>query len=313
MVQTALGHSERGGLAANDSEAVSNGGPPPIQHRARTYQAFPGAQYILPCDEEEQARLELQHRVLQRAIGGRLVIPPLTLQPGDHVLDCGTGSGIWLLDLASQESPDIVFRGIDIESRLFPVVKPPNVTFSVGTTTQLPAEWDNQFKLVNQRLLIAALTSSEWPRVLKEVRRTLVSGGWVQLLEAKRWGAEDGQWSAKHRKLLNELFAAKRLVIDCSVQLPHFLKEAGFGNVHVEEYRIPAGSWAGTVGIETRDNFIGVFRGMKTPILNAGGFGYVTTEDEYDQWMTNMAEEWDTMEGTTVDICVCFAQKMSQE
>lgn len=284
----------------------------PIQHRPRNYVSYPGSSYILPSDEDEQARLALQHRVLVRALGDRLVVAPITLKPGDHVLDCGTGSGIWLLDLASKVSPDVQLQGIDIEPRLFPTTRPENMQLQVGTATKLPEEWSNKFSLINQRLLIAALKSIEWPVVLKEIHRCLAEGGWVQLLEAKRWGAE-GPHSVKHRQLLELLFSSRQLLIDCSVQLPKMLGEAAFQNVHVEEYRLPAGKWAGQEGIDVRDNFINVFRGMKTPILNAGGLGYVNSEEEYDQWMDDMAQEWDETEGTTVDICVCYAQKVPVE
>ncbi|KZT18373.1 S-adenosyl-L-methionine-dependent methyltransferase [Neolentinus lepideus HHB14362 ss-1] len=294
---------------ASEGSITSDSHSSPIQHRPRNYQKFPGAQYILPSDEEEKARLELQHRVLQRAISSRLIIPPLSLQSGDKVLDCGTGSGIWLTDLSKQVPSDVSLFGIDIEPRLFPTSELANMQFSVGTTTQLPTDWSNTFRLVNQRLLIAALSANEWPTVLSEIKRVLIPGGWVQLLEAKRWGTEKGELSVKHRKLLEELFASRNLLIDCSVQLPHLLKEAGFENVHVEEYKLPAGSWAGKDGEETRDNFINVFRGMKTPILNAGGFGYVDSEEGYEEWMKDMSKEWDVMEDTTVDICVFYAQK----
>ncbi|KZT21552.1 S-adenosyl-L-methionine-dependent methyltransferase [Neolentinus lepideus HHB14362 ss-1] len=280
----------------------------PIQHRERNYQQYPGSSYILPSDEEEQARLELQHRVLIRALGNRLVLAPTTVKSGDHVLDCGTGSGIWALDLAKEVPSDVHIQGIDIETRLFPTTKPDNAEFAAATATNLPEGWANKFALVNQRLLIAALKSSEWPVVLGEIHRSLAPGGWVQLLEAKRWGAE-GPHSVKHRALLELLFSSRQLLIDCSVQLPKMLEETGYKNVRVEEYKLPAGRWAGQEGIDVRDNFISVFRGMKTPILKAGGLGYVNSEEEYDQWMDDMAKEWDDMEGTTVDICVCYAQK----
>ncbi|TFK48526.1 S-adenosyl-L-methionine-dependent methyltransferase [Heliocybe sulcata] len=287
----------------------------PIQHRERNYQQYPGSSYILPSDEEEQARyvyqrsLELQHRVLVRALGDRLVVAPVNLKSSDHVLDCGTGSGIWALNLA-KEMPDVRIQGIDIEPRLFPSDKPDNTQFAVATATSLPKDWENEFSLVNQRLLIAALKSSEWPVVLGEIHRCLAPGGWVQLLEAKRWGA-DGPHSVRHRQLLEQLFSSRQLLIDCSVQLPKMLGEASYEDVHVEEYKLPAGKWAGQEGIDVRNNFINVFRGMKTPILKAGGLGYVSSEEEYDQWMDDMAKEWDDREGTTVDVCVCYARKAS--
>ncbi|KAH9841078.1 uncharacterized protein C8Q71DRAFT_743255 [Rhodofomes roseus] len=46
-----------------------------------------------------------------------------------------------------------------------------------------------RFKLVHQRLLIAALRSWEWTVALREIFRVLQPGGWVQLGEVGPWKA----------------------------------------------------------------------------------------------------------------------------
>jgi hypothetical protein len=38
-------------------------------------------------------RLNLQHRITVKAFDGKLVMAPVSLKDGDHVLDIGTGTG----------------------------------------------------------------------------------------------------------------------------------------------------------------------------------------------------------------------------
>jgi ubiquinone/menaquinone biosynthesis C-methylase UbiE len=92
-------------------------------------------------------------------------------------------SGTWILDVAKIVPPDTTLYGIDIESRLFPFVVRQNIHFFVKTVTALPSYWTNTFQLINQRLLVAALTSSQWVTALAELKRILAPGGVLQLGE----------------------------------------------------------------------------------------------------------------------------------
>ncbi|EED80711.1 predicted protein [Postia placenta Mad-698-R] len=298
----------------------------PIEHAERQYQSFPGSQYVLPSDTTESdrisfseeltdtnaSRLALQHRVLIRAFEDRLILPPVVISGEESILDSGTGSGIWVLDAMSRLPASVKLYGVDIESRLFPienesVISRGNTHFSVDTITKLPMEWSDTFAIINQRLLVAALQSAEWEAAAREMYRCLVPGGWVQLGEVGPWKA--GPVTHKHHSLVHTLFASKGLLLDCAEYIPALLRNAGFINVYTEERAIPVGEWAGEVGIDGRDNFIGVFRGMKTPILNAGGLGYVSTEGELDVLLNDVQKEWDVTEGAEFKFFIFYAQK----
>ncbi|EPQ59060.1 S-adenosyl-L-methionine-dependent methyltransferase [Gloeophyllum trabeum ATCC 11539] len=297
-----------------DKPSTASALPQVIEHKPRAFHSFPGAQYILPSDDEERSRLELQHRVICRALGNRLFIVPLSIKKGDKILDCGTGSGIWLLDIAKAVPPEVGLQGIDIESRLFPSSKPENVNFSVETALRLPDGWQDAFTFVHQRLLIAGLQAKEWPQVLREIHRVLAPGGWVQLLEAKEeQGADNKPVTMRQRALNKALFSARGLLLDCATHMPDLLWEAGFESVEVRELHLPVGAWAGDEGIETRESFLNVFRGMKTPVLKAGGLGFISSEEEFDSMMDGLAREWDETEGSTINLCVFCAQKPPSE
>ncbi|KAH9934317.1 uncharacterized protein B0H18DRAFT_869763 [Fomitopsis serialis] len=293
----------------------------PIEHAQRAHQSFPGANYVLPSDPTERdryvlahtgVRLALQHKLLKGAFEDRLIICPVAICAEDCILDSGTGSGTWLVDILSIVPTSTVVHAIDIEARLFPtevkeVVSRGNVEFMVATITKLPPEWSDMFKLIHQRLLVAALRAEEWTIAIKEMMRTLAPGGWVQLDEVGSWKA--GPTTEKHILLVQDLFKAKSLVLDCARYIPDMLRDLGFVNICVEERTIPLGSWAGDVGVAARDNFMGVFRGMKTPILNAGGLGVVGSEAEFDELLDSVENEWNETVGAEIRFYIFSAQK----
>ncbi|KAG8752609.1 hypothetical protein FRC12_011873 [Ceratobasidium sp. 428] len=57
--------------------------------------------YMLPADDQEMHRLELEHRMIKFILGGKNYVGPvaeaLTKVRGvqRRVLDCGTGNGLW--------------------------------------------------------------------------------------------------------------------------------------------------------------------------------------------------------------------------
>ncbi|KAF8491768.1 hypothetical protein JB92DRAFT_2819270 [Gautieria morchelliformis] len=159
--------------------------------------------------------------------------------------------------------------------------------------------WTNSFDLVHQRLLITALRRREWPVALSEIFRVLKPGGWAQLGEIGKTHLP-GPKTRQHQSLLSKLFAHRDMLpaVDCANQLPVMLIEAGFTDVRMETRLLPLGKVGGADGENARKNFMGVYRGMKTPVLKAGGLGFFDSEMEFDRFMDEMEEEWDT--STTV-------------
>jgi len=65
----------------------------------RRYHAFGKEDaYALPNDETEQDRLDLYHHIWSMILGGELYTAPL--DNPQMILDVGTGTGIWAIDMA---------------------------------------------------------------------------------------------------------------------------------------------------------------------------------------------------------------------
>ncbi|CAG8783062.1 33864_t:CDS:2, partial [Racocetra persica] len=130
------------------------------------------SKYILPNDDEEVDRLQLQH-FLYRTIWNGNYSAPVTelLERGNcNVLDSTTYS-------------KSRFIGIDI-SPMFPTgIKPPNLTFHTANVLKGLPFPDDHFDFVYMRFLIIAFTEDEWTTVISELIRVVKPGGWIELME----------------------------------------------------------------------------------------------------------------------------------
>ncbi|KIM71389.1 hypothetical protein PILCRDRAFT_82832 [Piloderma croceum F 1598] len=268
--------------------------------------------YILPSDEAEKERLLLQHRILKKTYENRLFLAPVTLAPGDHVLDSGTGGASWLLDLARRVSPEVFLHGIDIESRIFPSNHAPNIHLSTDSITKLPASWSSTFTLVHQRHLILGLTFQDWQAAFKEMYRIIIPGGWVNLLEGLmdvaqyKWTA--GPATLRLFTVVCALILARGMIPDLPLHLPALLEEAGFINIHVEERGVTV---YGQEGADMRENTYRAMMTMKALVMNTGGLGFVKSAEEYENLVNAASKEWSETPEAAFQFFVVYAQKPS--
>ena len=136
----------------------------------------------------------------------------------------------------------------------------------------------------------------------------LKPGGWVELVETTSRIPHVGPCSIKLNSMKFALYAHKNLLVDHKKQLRGLLLGAGFVGIECIDHPVPIGESAGESGREARTNFTNVVSAMKTPMLNAGGFGIVATEEEFDQNVMKMKEEWKRSEGV-VEVFTFCAQK----
>ena len=106
--------------------------------------------------------------------------------------------------------------------------------------------------------------------------------------------------------VVRTLLLAKGMVPDLPQHLPALLEEAGFINIHVEEREF---TFYGQEGADVRENIHGVMMGMKTHVLDAGGFGFVKSADEYGNLVNAASKEWSEIPEAAFEYPVVYAQK----
>src|SRR5258708_3259871 len=102
---------------------------PPTDTRIR----LKGTPYLLPKDTLEDNRLDYQHYVLFLAIGDHYLAP--IPQNPERILDVGTGTGIWAIEMARKFSQARVV-GVDIGVSSFKKEPPENCKFEFGNVIE---------------------------------------------------------------------------------------------------------------------------------------------------------------------------------
>lgn len=104
-----------------------------------------------------------------------------------RIADVGTGTGIFLTDLASRLPAACRFEGFDISDAQFPPRQslPSNVSLGILDAKQpFPNHMHGAIDLVCLRLLVAAVEKYEWEGMVKNVLQLIKPGGAIQWVEA---------------------------------------------------------------------------------------------------------------------------------
>jgi SAM-dependent methyltransferase len=211
----------------------------------RRYHSYRAGEYILPNDEREQDRLDLMHHIFKLILRGELFAAPLpkNLQ---HVLDFGTGTGIWAIDFAD-EFPSAEVLGTDL-SPIQPSWVPPNLSFLVD---DVESQWayarTEPFDFIHGRAMSGAI--KDWSKLYDQAYKHLKPGGWLEMQEYETWAkSDDGtlenakylmEWQEKVDEAAT-LFGKKMNVAETHKQR---LIDAGFVDVRDDVYKVPVGLW----------------------------------------------------------------------
>ncbi|KAI5809441.1 S-adenosyl-L-methionine-dependent methyltransferase [Pyronema omphalodes] len=202
-----------------------------IFENGRRYHAYYGPdKYLLPTDEKEQDRLDLNHEMMRMVWDDKLHEAPLN-EP-HRILDIGTGTGIWAIDMADQY-PMAEVIGTDL-SPIQPQWVPANCRFEVDDAM---LEWtfkDDSFDL----FMVAILP-----------RDCAVPGGYVELCEyGITANCDDGTMKPDngmkiYADYLREAMSKMGRPAPKLQSMKLLLEEAGFEDVHAMEAKEPFGPW----------------------------------------------------------------------
>ncbi|KAI5845230.1 S-adenosyl-L-methionine-dependent methyltransferase, partial [Morchella snyderi] len=210
----------------------------------RRYHAYRDGKYAFPNDEVEQVRLDILHHISLLVLRGELHTAPLCPNP-TKILDVGTGTGIWAIDMGEQY-PTAEVIGTDL-SPIQPTWVPPNVNFLIDDAE---SEWEwpeGTFDMVHIRYLNGAI--SDWGTLCKEAYKSLKPGGWIEICEYEMGVcSDDGTYVAnsslgKYYELTNEAARRAGMLFSFPFLCLGFMDKAGFRNSTHKRIKIPLGRW----------------------------------------------------------------------
>lgn len=85
--------------AASSTQSLSSSVLNYQYENGRRYNAYREGEYMGPNDEREQDRMDLHHHIYRLVVGGALFRAPINPSSA-RILDLGTGTGIWALEIA---------------------------------------------------------------------------------------------------------------------------------------------------------------------------------------------------------------------
>ncbi|MCJ1433647.1 hypothetical protein MMC27_003011 [Xylographa pallens] len=119
---------------------------------------------MLQRDGVESKRLDTQHELMLDLSSGHLIHPSIPSNLIRSVADVGTGTGVWLRDIATRSAvakgKEALYVGFDISPQLFPSTETvlPDMNFNVHDITKpFPVKYHEAFDLVNIRCLSYAI------------------------------------------------------------------------------------------------------------------------------------------------------------
>ncbi|OCK77679.1 S-adenosyl-L-methionine-dependent methyltransferase [Lepidopterella palustris CBS 459.81] len=209
----------------------------------RRYHAYKDGSYFLPNDEDESDRLDLFHHIMSLRCGGELHLAPIGDNP-QRILDVGTGTGIWAIDMGDKY-PSAEVLGNDL-SPIQPSLVPPNVKFEVD---DIENEWiyGSKFDYIHCRYLAGAL--KDWPRLMQQAYKFTKPGGWVEFQDFDMiFYTANGEFTrgcALDRWTRGVIEGIQKFGLEPEPgpKLEGWVKDAGFENVHHRLLPIPVGQW----------------------------------------------------------------------
>ncbi|GAB7348091.1 hypothetical protein MBLNU459_g6116t2 [Dothideomycetes sp. NU459] len=208
----------------------------------RRYHAYQDGCYWGPNDESAMEGQDLAHAMYNLTIGALYLAP--IVEPTE-ILDVGTGTGIWAIDVADKH-PQAQVTGTDL-SPIQPDLVPPNCVFEIDDAT---LEWtweENHFDFVHVREMFGSI--SDWDAFAREALRCTKPGGYVEIVEHSTWPVSDDETIGPDHfyslwgRTVEELSAKWGKSFSVWKNSKDILERAGFVDVVEKQYKWPVNAW----------------------------------------------------------------------
>ncbi|PUU81285.1 S-adenosyl-L-methionine-dependent methyltransferase [Tuber borchii] len=226
----------------SNSSILSNVGNYKFEHDRR-YHSYREGNWVLPNDQQEQDRMDIFHQMALLRMDDKLHLSPL--ENPRRILDIGTGTGIWAIEMAFKY-PGARVIGTDLSP--IQVSPPANCSFEVEDAD---SEWvypTNNFDMIHTRQLLGGI--SDWRMFFEQAYAHARPGGWLELQETPPEPHNDGPTPPADLPFLRvfSLFteasaSTSRPFADQVSQFTSHMKAVGFVDVTSETRRLPLGTW----------------------------------------------------------------------
>jgi ubiquinone/menaquinone biosynthesis C-methylase UbiE len=215
-----------------------------IEENGRLYPAYGKNAYGLPVDDVEQERNDMQHCKFNLILSGRLYLAPISDTP-HRILDLGTGTGIWAIDMADK-FPSAEVIGTDVVAAQ-PSWVPPNCQFEIE---DIENDWvykKDSFDFIHGRELLLAIR--DWDRLTKQCFNHLKPGGYLEYAGTyPRVGCDDNSLPPNTAfEATSTIFFKIAKAMGASAEAPALYKErmknAGFVDVVETIFKVPSRPW----------------------------------------------------------------------
>lgn len=199
----------------------------------------------MPNDDAEQNRLDLQHRAMFLAAGGELLYAPV--RSPQRILDLGTGTGIWAIDMADKY-PEAQVYGVDL-SPIQPEYVPPNVKFEIDDVEDNWTWPVDHFDVIYSQFMLSG-SIANIPKYFEQAFKHCKPGGYFEVHDLYTCISSDHtpipedsplkEWCI----LMREGIKGMERTLDLDFQnLAQLMQKVGFVDVVLRPFKIPVGRW----------------------------------------------------------------------
>ncbi|KAK1637579.1 S-adenosyl-L-methionine-dependent methyltransferase [Colletotrichum phormii] len=209
----------------------------------RRYHAFRPEAYFAPNDDAGTERLDMCHALMVKAIGSKLYLAPRDKSKMRIILDIGTGTGLWAVEIGDIFT-DAEVVGNDL-SAIQPSWAPPNVRFEVD---DVESPWvEQKYDYIMCRYMAGSIL--DWPKLVKNIYGHLNPGGWAEFQEMIcEYYSDDGSYTVKHatwgwnKTLVRTLESIDRDPNPVP-KVEGWVVDAGFRSIFHQRFKTPIGPW----------------------------------------------------------------------
>ncbi|KAJ5484096.1 hypothetical protein N7539_005892 [Penicillium diatomitis] len=193
--------------------------------------------YVLGRSISDSIRLDAQHLLWKMHTGYELH-PGIPVTDDMKIAEVGTGTAVWIFDLARKLPSTIRLYGFDISDAQFPIRKlwPKNVTLdTLDSLTEPPASLAGQFDVVHLRMWASNLRGKNTILLINHVKSLLKPGGFIQWEEADLVHQYvEGPKAEAFEREINEVFEKVGLDYSWVSRLADQMRQVNFRMIEAE-------------------------------------------------------------------------------